>query len=153
MNTWKRLLRKMKAPQFLAGLLMILSLLTGCSASTPNQNPSLLTGAAPGEAGSKPAPVCEGGSVVKVLLERTIKGGQGQEFTQLLQKMRTLAMQQPGYISGETLRAADDPNHYLVISVWKSMAHWQAWLGQPERQKIQDKIDTYSPTTIRVYTY
>jgi hypothetical protein len=49
-NTWKRLLRKMKAPQFLAGLLLTLSFLTGCSASTPNQNPYLLTGAGLGAA-------------------------------------------------------------------------------------------------------
>ena len=50
MNTWKRLLRKMKAPQFLAGLLLILSFLTGCSASTPNQNPYMLSGAGLGAA-------------------------------------------------------------------------------------------------------
>jgi heme-degrading monooxygenase HmoA len=70
--------------------------------------------------------------------------------------MRVLAMQQPGYISGETLHAVDDPNHYLVISVWESLAHWQAWLDNAERQKIQAEIDIYmgeSPTKIRVYTY
>jgi len=49
-NTWKRLLRKMKAPQFLAGLLLTLSFLTGCSASTPNQNPYMLSGAGLGAA-------------------------------------------------------------------------------------------------------
>ncbi len=41
-------------------------------------------------------------------------------------------MQQPGYISGETLHAVDDPNHYLVISSWDSEAHWQAWFENPD---------------------
>ncbi len=50
MNTWKRLLRKVKAPQLLVGLLLTLSFLTGCSSQTPNQNPYLLTGAGLGAA-------------------------------------------------------------------------------------------------------
>ena len=94
--------------------------------------------------------------MVKVLLERTIKGKHVQEITQLLRRLRVLATQQPGYISGETLHAVDDPNHYLVISAWDSLAHWQAWVGNAERQKIQSEIDIYmgeSPTKIRVYTY
>ena len=93
--------------------------------------------------------------MIKVLLERSIKGKHVREITRLLRMMRVLAMQQPGYISGETLHAVDDPNHYLVISTWESMAHWQAWLGSSERQKIQVEIDSYMelPTRIRVYTY
>ena len=35
MNTWKRLLRKVKAPQLLVGLLLTLSFLTGCSSQPP----------------------------------------------------------------------------------------------------------------------
>ena len=61
--------------------------------------------------------------MIKVLLERTIKGKHVKEITRLLRMMRVLAMQQPGYISGETLHAVDDPNHYLVISTWESLAH------------------------------
>ncbi len=93
--------------------------------------------------------------MVKVLLERSIKGKQVREITRLLRMMRVLAMQQPGYVSGETLHAVDDPNHYLVISTWESREHWQAWFANPERQKLQAEVDSYmeSPTKIRVYTY
>ncbi len=93
--------------------------------------------------------------MIKVLLERSIKGKHVREITRLLRMMRVLAMQQPGYISGETLHAMDDPNHYLVISTWESMGNWQAWLGSAERQKIQTEIDSLmeSPTKTRVYTY
>jgi hypothetical protein len=48
-NTWKRLLRKVKAPQLLAGLLLV-SLVAGCGSTTPNQNPYMLTGAGLGAA-------------------------------------------------------------------------------------------------------
>jgi len=43
-------MRKVKVPQFLVGLLLTLSFLTGCSASTPNQNPYMLSGAGLGAA-------------------------------------------------------------------------------------------------------
>ncbi len=93
--------------------------------------------------------------MIKVLLERSIKGKNVKEITRLLRMMRVLAMQQPGYISGETLHAVDDPNHYLVISSWDSEAHWQAWFANPDRQKLQKELDGYmeSPTKIRIFTY
>ncbi|MBM4273348.1 MAG: antibiotic biosynthesis monooxygenase [Deltaproteobacteria bacterium] len=93
--------------------------------------------------------------MVKVLLERTIKGKQVMEIVRLLRQMRVLAMQQPGYISGETLHAVDDPNHYLVISTWESQEHWEAWFNNTERQRLQAEVDRQleSPTSLRVFTY
>lgn len=93
--------------------------------------------------------------MVKVLLERSIRGKNVGAIVQLLRRMRVLAMQQPGYISGETLHAVDDPNHYLVISSWESLEHWQEWFRSPERQKLQQEIDASleSPTRERVFTY
>ncbi|MBI4642709.1 MAG: antibiotic biosynthesis monooxygenase [Deltaproteobacteria bacterium] len=93
--------------------------------------------------------------MVKVLLEREIKGEHVGEIIRLLRHLRVLAMQQLGYISGETLHAVDNPNYYLVISSWESLEHWQDWFNNPERQKLQEKIDSYmeSPTRIRAFTY
>jgi len=93
--------------------------------------------------------------MVKVLLERTIRGKYVGEAVRLMRQMRVLAMQRPGYISGETLHAVDDPNHYLVISSWESLEHWQDWFNNPERQKLQQEVDGYlgSPTIMRVFTY
>jgi len=93
--------------------------------------------------------------MVKVILERTIKGKHVTTIVRLLRQMRLLAMQQPGYICGETLHAVDDPNHYLVISTWESLSHWNAWFNNPERRKIQAEVDSYleSPTQMRIFTY
>ncbi len=93
--------------------------------------------------------------MIKVLLERTIKGKHVQEITRLLRMLRLLAMQQPGYISGETLHEVDAPNNYLVISAWYSLEQWQAWLSSRERQKLQAELDGFmeAPTRVRVYTY
>jgi heme-degrading monooxygenase HmoA len=93
--------------------------------------------------------------MVKVLLERTIRGRHVGEVVQLMRQMRVLALQQPGYVSGETLHAVDDPNHYLVISAWESLERWQDWFNNPDRQKLQQELDAYlgSPALMRVYTY
>lgn len=93
--------------------------------------------------------------MVKVLLERTIRGKNVGDAVRLMRQMRVLAMQQPGYISGETLHAVDDPNHYLVISAWESLEYWQDWSNNPDRKKLQQEVDAYlgSPTIMRVFTY
>jgi heme-degrading monooxygenase HmoA len=93
--------------------------------------------------------------MIKVVLERTIRGKHVKEAVLLIRQMRVLAMQQPGYISGETLHAVDDPNHYLVISAWESLEHWQDWFKNPARLKLQQEVDNFlgSPTIIRTFTY
>ena len=93
--------------------------------------------------------------MVKILLERRIKGRHVGEIVRLLRQSRVLAMQQPGYIAGETLHAVDDPNYHLVISTWESLEDWQAWFNNWERQKLQAEVDSYleSPTQMRVFTY
>ncbi len=93
--------------------------------------------------------------MVKVLMERTIRGQNVGQIVRLLRQLRVLAMQQPGYISGETLHGVDDPNYYLVISTWESLQQWQDWFNKPERQKLQQEVDAHlgSPTIMRVFTY
>jgi len=93
--------------------------------------------------------------MVKILLERSIRGKHVGKIVQLLRQLRVMAMQQPGYIGGETLHAVDDPNYYLVISTWESLAQWEAWCNHPDRQKLQAEVDQYleSPTKVRVFTY
>jgi heme-degrading monooxygenase HmoA len=92
--------------------------------------------------------------MVKVVLERSIRGKHVGEMVRLLRQLRVRAMQQPGYISGETLHAVDDPNFYLVISTWESLAHWEAWFKNTERQQLSAEIDALQefPTRMRVFT-
>jgi len=78
---------------------------------------------------------------IRALIEREIKTGSEIKIHQLLLQLRSKAMQAKGYISGETLRALDNPNKFLVISTWNSLAEWEAWDRDPARQEIQVEID------------
>ena len=60
----------------------------------------------------------------------------------LLLDLRSKAITQPGYISGETLININDLEDYVVIGTWKSADHWKAWEATKERREIQSNIDT-----------
>ena len=80
--------------------------------------------------------------MIKVFIRRHVPTEKGKEILPLFKKMRSLAMEQEGYISGETLRNYNDPEEYLVISVWRSPEDWQRWLDSRERQEVQQEIDS-----------
>jgi heme-degrading monooxygenase HmoA len=63
------------------------------------------------------------------------------ELTVLLKKLRSLTLNQPGYIYGETLRRLDQPDEVMVISTWRSLQDWESWLKNEERISIQSEID------------
>ena len=92
---------------------------------------------------------------VKVLIKRRVPDGKAREMVPLFRKMRSLAMNQPGYISGETLRNMNDPEEYIVISSWQSSEEWVAWLNSSERQGIQNQVDTLlgGQTKYDIYHY
>jgi len=70
-------------------------------------------------------------------------------------QLRTKAMLQKGYITGETLRDVSNASKFLVIGTWNSVEDWNAWQANAERQKIQAELDKLLkiPEKITVYTY
>jgi len=92
---------------------------------------------------------------IKVIIARKVAKGRQSNLVPLLMELRTKAMNQKGYISGETLKGISDPDEFLVISTWRSFDDWKAWEDNPERIKIQAKIDTVleEKTTAKAYLY
>lgn len=79
---------------------------------------------------------------IKVILYRRVPAEKASELKPLLLEMRSLALAQSGYISGETLMNADDPEEYIVISTWTTEAFWDDWLKNDSRLALQDRIDS-----------
>ncbi len=77
---------------------------------------------------------------IRVLIEREVEPGKETNLQQFLTQARTKAMKAKGYISGETLRALDNPNKFLVISNWNTIADWRSWEKDPERAKLQKEL-------------
>ena len=91
--------------------------------------------------------------VVKVLIKRRIKEGKSREVFALLNKFRSQAMDQKGYISGETLINYDDPREILVIGFCHSVENWLDWKENENRKANEKLLERYleEPTEYRKY--
>ena len=88
--------------------------------------------------------------MVKIIIERHCLPGAEEEFERRLVKLRGSAMNQPGYVSGETLRSIENPSLYFVISTWSSKEAWQAWRNDTERQEMRESIDVMLSSPERI---
>jgi heme-degrading monooxygenase HmoA len=92
---------------------------------------------------------------VEVLIRRRFIKEKAVAVAPLIVRLRSLALAQPGYFSGETLKCIDpaDKDEYLVRSTWRSVEDWKTWLHSDERTAIQNEIDTITgeETEYRVY--
>jgi heme-degrading monooxygenase HmoA len=91
----------------------------------------------------------------KIIIRRKVPKGKKVQLLPLLLDLRSKAIAQSGYISGETLRNINDPEDYIVISTWKSVDDWKAWEASKERGEIQSRIDALlgEKTTYGIYFY
>ena len=78
---------------------------------------------------------------VKILIKRKVPQDKARKMIPLFRKMRASATEQPGYITGETLRNLENPDEFMVISTWQSSNDWNSWLKSDERKEVQNKID------------
>jgi quinol monooxygenase YgiN len=79
----------------------------------------------------------------KILIKRKFKPGKHQEIIALLRELRSGALHQPGYISGETLTSSDDPQVLMVIGTWLDMESWYRWKQNSTRQTLEQMLETY----------
>ncbi len=91
--------------------------------------------------------------IAKIIIKRKFLKGNEEQVLALLNKMRSVAMNQPAYISGETLIKHDQPHHLTVICSWQSMEAWHKWKHDPERQKLENMLSVFQeePTQYEEY--
>jgi len=89
---------------------------------------------------------------VRVLIERKIRPANRKEVLALLRALRRGCLDQPGYISGETLFANEDPNTLVVFSTWFGLMDWRRWHDSPERKDLETQLRPYleAPETTRI---
>ena len=93
--------------------------------------------------------------LVKVLMRRRMKNGNVREVFSLIRKIRARAMNQKGYISGETLVDHSDPRRSLVIGTWQDMDDWLSWKENPRRIELEAQLEPLleRPTEYEAYVY
>lgn len=81
--------------------------------------------------------------IAKILIKRRFREGNTPQIVALLNEIRTHAMNQPGYVSGETLVKRGYPNNMVVISTWRSTEDWHRWRNSDERKRFDAMLEVY----------
>ncbi len=92
---------------------------------------------------------------IEVIIRRRFVKDKEEALAPMVVRLRSLALVQPGYISGETLTCIDPAgdDEYLVRSTWRSVEDWETWLNSEPRRAIQKEIDAITgvETEYRIY--
>lgn len=93
--------------------------------------------------------------LVKIIIKRDISEGKEKHFFLLLKDLRSKAIHQEGYLSGETLINAEKKNRVLVISKWESMEAWNNWKNDLARKEIDSRLAELqdNPTIYEPYIF
>ena len=78
--------------------------------------------------------------MIRVLIERTFAPGMEEDLRKLELELRQVAVSTPGYISGESLRDSENPQHNVVISTWRSRGEWERWMQCEARASIANRL-------------
>jgi heme-degrading monooxygenase HmoA len=89
----------------------------------------------------------------KILIERKFKKGNQKEIMALLWDLRSGALHQPGYISGETLASNDDPQILLVIGTWENLESWHSWKENETRKTYEKMLEIYQEGSTEYHEY
>jgi len=87
------------------------------------------------------------------MIERHLKEGKTGELIALLKEIRCLALHQPGFVTGETLKSTNDPFIVTVVCTWRSVEDWQAWEKSEQRMKVEKRIESLLREEPKVSTH
>ena len=91
---------------------------------------------------------------IGVLIKRVTRPGEDAKvLLPHIIELRSLAVRQPGYISGETFLNLDRPEECLVIGRWTSLEHWQQWKRDPRRIELNENIEKHLETKTEYNIY
>jgi heme-degrading monooxygenase HmoA len=92
--------------------------------------------------------------MIRVMIERHCQPGKEKQLRDLMLELRSAAMRQPGYMTGETLREADKPSVFMVISTWITLEAWKAWQTSRQRLLIEEMMESLIKESrkVRVFT-
>ena len=91
--------------------------------------------------------------IAKILIKRKFLKGKSNQVRAIMNNMRTGAMAQPGYISGETLMDHENPDNKAVLCTWQSLEDWLNWKEKPERKQFDAMLEVFQvvPTEYEEY--
>lgn len=91
--------------------------------------------------------------MIRVVIERRLKPDKKGDLMHLLRELRTTAMHEPGYITGESLSSTEDDSVVTVLSTWRSLKDWKAWEKTKSRTRLYQQIESLLAEKPKVAVY
>ena len=66
----------------------------------------------------------------------------GADINPILFKLRSHAMQYPGFMGAENLRSYKDSSIVAVVSTWENVEDWRTWEQSKLRQELLREAET-----------
>lgn len=90
---------------------------------------------------------------VRIIIKRHVKEGMVEKTIQMLNEFRKSGMNQPGYVSGETLVNHYNRNCVVVVSTWRSVEDWIRWQNSEARDRNERLLEVLldEPTIYEVF--
>lgn len=88
--------------------------------------------------------------MIRVIIERHIAHTLETTYEQAAKNTLQQAVSADGFISGESLRNANDPNHRLILSNWRSIQDWHRWFLSEERKEMMNILNPILETEEKV---
>jgi heme-degrading monooxygenase HmoA len=91
---------------------------------------------------------------IGVLIKRVTRHGENAKaLLPHIIELRSIAVRQKGYISGETFLSIERPDECLVISRWTSLEYWQQWRRDPHRIELDGNMENHLVTQTEYSIY
>jgi len=79
--------------------------------------------------------------MIRVIIERFIAESLEANYEETAKDTLQKAIKAPGFISGESLKAIDNPRHRFILCNWRSLHDWQQWEQSTERKDMMSKLN------------
>ena len=90
-----------------------------------------------------------------VIVEIELRTNEATKILHSLRELRTEAMHQPGYISGNTLVGVEEPSLISIVTIWQSAKEWKAWEKSQTQIKLFKEIAPFllEKSKIKIFRY
>lgn len=79
--------------------------------------------------------------MIYVLVERRIADGMESTYEIVARKALKSAYEAEGFLTGETLRDLQRPNHHYLLSKWRSLHDWKRWYYSDARYEVMNQLN------------
>ncbi len=89
--------------------------------------------------------------MIKVIVGYKVK--RDADIQPVFLKLRSNAMQYPGFVGAENLVSQQDGSIVAMISTWEKVENWRLWEGSRIRQEIVREAEPFLDEELRVVIY